>query len=97
MKDRYDYKEAVRITGMVIRKWDPMNLIHEGAPEDEFDQEIAKVVAAASRSKTPYDLASSMSEIFTSSLGTTFSQEDCMFPASKIMAKLRDVKLIAAA
>ena len=97
MKDRRDYEEAFRLAGNVIRKWDPYNLIRQGAPENEFDGEIAKVVAAATRSHTPLELAQSMSQIFTDSLGEKFTPDDCLYPASKIMARLRESKLIAAA
>ena len=45
------YKRALQVVGSVVREWDPYSLIAGGAPEDEFESEIAGVVAQIPRIK----------------------------------------------
>ena len=45
MRTKDDYRRAIEVVAAVIREWDPYGLLRTGAPQDEFDSEIAGVVA----------------------------------------------------
>ena len=98
MKDRRDYEKAIRIVGGVIRAWDPYCLIAEGAPNDEFDGQIAKITARVPRFHSQADVAQAISDVFSRSFGPdTFSATDCSGPAQQILAELGRAKLLPAA
>jgi hypothetical protein len=98
VKDRRQYERAVQIVGYVIHKWDPYGLLASGAPADEFSDEIARIVVAASKAQGPNDLADALSAILSQAFEPhAFTPADCLFHASKIFYRLRDEKLIAAA
>ena len=65
MKSRADYEKALAVVGSVIREWDPYCLLAHGAPLDEFDAEIAKVVMHIPRIRSPQDAASALSTVFS--------------------------------
>ena len=98
MKDRRDYEKALEIIGAIIRAWDPYNLIAEGAPSDEFDDQTAKITA---RSRTFHgidEIAKAISDVFSDSFGPgSFTPVDCFRPAQEIFMELRRAKLLAAA
>jgi hypothetical protein len=51
------YKRALQVVGSVVREWNPYCLLAGGAPADEFDSEIAGVVAQIPRIKTEREAA----------------------------------------
>jgi len=78
MKDKADYELAVQIVDTAIRGWDPYALLAGGAPTDEFDAEIARVVTQIPRVKSPEDAAIAISRVFSSSFDSdTFTFEAC--------------------
>ena len=46
------YKQMFSLVQVVINRWDPYSLLEGGAPEDEFESEIASVVARIKTIKT---------------------------------------------
>jgi hypothetical protein len=99
VKDRRDYEQALEIIGNVVRAWDPYCLIAEGAPPDQFDSEIAKVIARIPSFRSSNDVARALSEIFSESFGPEeqFSVADCSDPAAQIFLELGHAKLLPAA
>ena len=64
MNTKADYKLAFRVVGNVIKKWDPYGLLHSGAPDDEFDHEIAQVVSQIRLIKSPEDATQAIFAVF---------------------------------
>lgn len=69
MRSKSDYKRAVRVVREVVHAWDPYRLIAGGAPDDEFDHEIASVVAQIPRIRSARDASHALSRVFSSSFG----------------------------
>jgi hypothetical protein len=64
MRTRDDYERAIAVTAAILREWDPYCLLEGGAPLDEFDGEIAKVVAQIPRMSNASDAAHAVSQVF---------------------------------
>ena len=97
MKDRSDYEKALGIVGRMIRAWDPYSLIAEGAPADEFDEEIAQVVVQIPHCRDIDDIAKAISDVFSEAFGPdSFTPVNCFRPAQEIYMELRHEKLLAA-
>ena len=58
MLTKGDYKKACDIVRAVIHAWDPYSLLASGCPADEFESEIASVVAQIPRINSETDAAS---------------------------------------
>jgi hypothetical protein len=54
---RQAYKDAVAAVREVVNKFDPMGLLKIGAPEDEYDPEVAGLVRLVMRRETFDDQA----------------------------------------
>lgn len=84
------YREAIAATTAVVNDWDPYGLIAGGAPKDEFEIEVSRVVAGARDVRTPEAMAMVVSEVFSSSFEPDrFSVEACQPVASRLFEKLR--------
>jgi len=95
VKDRRDYEKALEIIGAIIRAWDPYNLINEGAPSDEFDDQIAKITARAPAFYGIDEIALAISDVFSDSFGPgSFTPADCFQPAQEIFMELRRAMLL---
>ncbi len=78
MKTRQDYERALLTIGEIIRAWDPYDLIAEGAPQDEFDAEIAQLTTQIPRIRTVDDAAQAISTVFSEAFGPdNFQVENC--------------------
>ena len=98
MKDRRDYERAIEIIGAVIRAWDPYNLIAEGAPTDEFDDQIARITAKVPTFHRTEEIARVISDVFSASFcPDSFTPTNCFIPAQEIFMELRRAKLLPAA
>ena len=42
---KYKYKRQLSSLAVIINEWDPFCLIDNGAPKDEFDQEVAQILS----------------------------------------------------
>jgi hypothetical protein len=98
VKDRRDYDRAIEIIGAMIRAWDPYSLIAEGAPSDEFDDQIARITAKVPSFHGIDEIAQVISDVFSASFGPgSFTPTDCFIPAQEIFMELRRAKLLPAA
>lgn len=94
MKDRGEYEQALAIVRAAIGAWDPYRLLELGAPLDEFDDEIAKVVARIPKLHTENELAATISEVFSSAFGSeAFAVANCVEPARLAFTGLVNAKL----
>jgi hypothetical protein len=83
------YKRALQVVGSVVREWDPYSLIAGGAPADEFDSEIAGVVAQIPRIKTENEAVLALSRVFSSAFeAERFTPEECTEAGKKLFAAL---------
>lgn len=83
------YKRALQVVGSVVREWDPYSLIAGGAPADEFDSEIAGVVAQIPRIKTEKEAVLALSRVFSSAFeAEQFTPEKCVEAGKKLFAAL---------
>jgi hypothetical protein len=69
MKTREDYDRAVALTRHLVREWDPHALLAGGAPTDEFDDEVARMMARIPRLTSPEDAGRHVADVFTAQFG----------------------------
>ncbi len=75
-----DYKERFNVLRNKINKFDPQGLIGVGAPENEYDSEIQKILTALQGEITPEELAEKIKDIFSKSFNKASGDEvkdDC--------------------
>jgi Domain of unknown function (DUF1871) len=98
MKDtegRAKYQQLWDITAEVIRSWDPYDLIRGGAPRDEFDKEIALVVAQIRDMHSASDATRAISRIFSSSIDeASFTEQECSAVGEQLYVALKARELI---
>jgi hypothetical protein len=89
MKTKQDYKHALEVVRKVVHKWDPLELLAMGCPKDEFDSEIASVVAQIPRIKSRKDASHAISRVFSSAFYPEgFSPTDCDAVGAELFAAL---------
>lgn len=97
MKTRNDYENAIAVVGAVLKDGAPYDLLTAGAPDGEFDSEIAAVVAQIPRINGSNDAVHAVSRVFSSAFDPeTFAPESCSVVGRKLYAALIDAKLIDA-
>jgi hypothetical protein len=93
---RDKYQQMWDVTADVIRQWDPYHLLSGGAPADEFDGEIASVVAQIPSIHSAADAALAVSRVFSSSFERqAFGVDACTEVGKKLFSALSDRGLIA--
>ena len=89
MRSRDDYDAALHIVASVVCSWDPYSLINSGAPIDEFDSEIAQVVALVPSISSPSAAAAALSAVFSAAFEPElFSPAQCSVPGQELFSKL---------
>jgi hypothetical protein len=79
------------VTAGVIKSWDPYELLGGGAPGDEFDHEIASLVAQIPRIHSAADAARAISRIFAASFEAhSFTEEACSGVGERLYAALAE-------
>lgn len=95
MNTRGDYKKAFAIVGNAVRAWDPYSLFAEGAPHDEFDDEIARIVSRIRQFHDAGAVAFALATVFSDAFGSSrFAPADCQTPADRIFNELRNAGLL---
>lgn len=95
MRTRADYDRAFAIVRDAIHAWDPYRLIAGGAPADEWDSEIASVVAQIPRIRSQSDAAHAISRVFSSALEPEgFGPEDCARVGRRLYSSLCEAGLL---
>ena len=81
-----DYKKLFKQVKQLVGKADPLGLLQHGAPSDEYDQEIAKILAHLHTCETVDQLRKSVFAIFLKSFGsdTAGSEQDYQELASAL-------------
>jgi hypothetical protein len=92
---RTKYSHMWDVTAEVIRAWDPYGLLAGGAPHDEFDQEIASLVAQIPRMHSAADAEHAVSRIFSANFeADSFTVEVCSDVGKKLFAALSEQGLV---
>ncbi len=86
---------AAEICRTVINDWDPYRLITNGAPDDEFESEIASIVGQLARIRSKKDAAHVVSRVFSSAFEPEyFDVEACADVGATLFDRLVDSKLV---
>ncbi|HEY1377079.1 MAG TPA: hypothetical protein VGF55_09815 [Gemmataceae bacterium] len=97
MKTRRDYDRAIQAVREVIHRWDPYGLLAGGSPLDEFDAEIAALVAQVPRIRSRADAAHALSRVFSSAFEPErFRPEDCIAAGTELFEALSAAGLLEA-
>jgi hypothetical protein len=92
---RADYKKAFAVVRETINSWDPYNLVGGGAPTDEWESEVASIVAQIPRFFSATDAAHAVSRTFSSAFQHEgFDPESCAGVGSKMYVALVDAGII---
>ena len=87
---KQQYEDLVALVKHVISEWDPYALLASGSPHDEFDSEVASIVAQFPSIKSASDAAHVISRVFSSQFEpTNFTQESCADIGKRLFAALR--------
>lgn len=93
---RTKYQQMWDLTAGIIRDWDPYRLLGGGAPGDEFDREIASLVAQIPRIRSAADATQAVSRIFASSFEAhSFTDETCSEVGKQLYAVLAEQGLLS--
>jgi hypothetical protein len=90
-----DYKRAFDTVRAVIHEWDPYGLLKTGAPEDEFDSEIASIARQIPQIQSSGDATHVVSRVFSSSFeARLFKPESCTEVGEKLYRALAEQSLL---
>ena len=97
MKSRDDYDRAIVLTRALVHAWDPGKLLAGGAPRDEFDDEIARLVARIPKIGSADDAGRQVGEVFTAQFGRgVLSVEESARAGERWYAALGEAGLLVA-
>jgi hypothetical protein len=95
LKTKQDYWRAFRVVKRVIDKWDPYYLIGSGAPLDEFEPEVYRILPLLQTILSEADAARAVSEVFSEQFEPEyFTPEQCGKVGSELFEELRREGLI---
>jgi hypothetical protein len=95
MKTREEYENAFRILRTAVASWDPLGLLGGGAPEDEWDREIALLLPKIQRAKSPADVAHELAAVFSESTeDASISIKETTDVATNIFLQLKAGRLL---
>ena len=90
-----DYEAARSIVRSVIHGWDPYSLLAGGAPHDEWDDEIVRVVARVPEIEAAPDAARVVSEVFSTAFHPDeFSTTECTEVGQRLYHQLAESGLL---
>jgi hypothetical protein len=92
MRTRADYDRAFAAVREVIHRWDPYGLIKSGAPDDEWNSEIASVVAQIPHIKSENDAAQAISRVFSQAFQPEgFALPDCSDVGRQLLSAIQNL------
>ena len=88
-----NYKVLFDAVKRVIDSWDPMALLKNGAPGDEYGSEVAQVVARIKEIRSEVDAALVLSEVMNMAFDTkVFTSDSCAETGKSIFEKIEGDK-----
>jgi hypothetical protein len=95
LRNRADYERAFAVVRSAINAWDPYGLVGGGAPPDEWDSEVASIVAQIPRIASPRDAAHAVARTFAGALQHKgFSPAECEAVGAQLFQDLVDAKIL---
>ena len=95
MQSRAEYDRTITLVRNVVYEWDPYMLIDTGAPSDEWDREIAFIVAEVPRIKSPEDATDTVSRVFSVAFQPEgFGLADCEDVGRRLFNALHDAGIV---
>ncbi len=89
------YKQTTSVVREVVHGWDPYGLLAGGCPEDEFDSEIASIVAQVARIRGEQDAVHCVSRVFSSAFEPgPFGVTDCQQVGTRLFQRLAEEGLL---
>lgn len=73
-----------------VKRWDPFGLVAGGAPDDEFNIEVARIQKGLPLIESPEGLAETIQTVFLKSFNNKFPLDDCMQVADKIWNRINE-------
>jgi hypothetical protein len=96
MTTRADYDSAIDIVGAVINAWDPGALLASGAPRDEFDMEIARLVTRIPHICSSAEASREVAAVFSHYFGPEqFSVDSCSEVGARLFDALQNAQLLS--
>jgi|SRR5688572_7250886 len=95
MHTRAQYEQAFALIRDVISSWDPYCLVASGAPQDEFDGEIARILARLRGAKSGTDVAEAISIVFSEAFGESFDVGSCTEVGRQIYSRMAVAGLLS--
>ncbi len=84
------YRELSALVREVVIEWNPYDLLGRGAATDEFDSEIAHIVAQVRKIQSEADATSVVSGVFSAAFEPqSFTVEACAAVGERLFARLR--------
>lgn len=95
MVDRTQSKRMAAVVRNVIREWDPQGLFAMGAPEDEHDGAILRIVGRIPEIRTEQDATLILyEECISAKARKKIGSEKFVNEGQKLFAALKEAKLI---
>jgi hypothetical protein len=96
LKTRTDYDRAFEVVKSVIDAWDPYSLLAGGAPPDEFELEVGKLLPRIEHIHTPEDAVREVVSVFGQCFDRKeFTPESCADVGARLYSKLEAAGLLA--
>ena len=96
MKTEQDYDKAFQIVKEAVHAWDPYRLIELGAPDDEYDSDIASLLTYLPKVSNEEDFRRAVSNVFGESFGQeAFTEDHCTDFAQKLFCELKNDGLLS--
>jgi hypothetical protein len=70
MRDRHQYDLAFALVREAVAQWDPLGLIGGGAPADEWDAEVARLLPRLQRARSVEEAGAAVTAVFGQALGS---------------------------
>ena len=86
----YDFKQQFKKARNLFNEWDPMDLISSGAPEDEYDPYVYKLLSCLNRNMSETETAEVLSKEFTKMFSEKFTAEQFMVFVKDAISQIKE-------
>ena len=80
-----NFKEILSKTRKQFNEWDPLGLIKNGAPEDEYDRYTYKLISCMEGNKSIDETSKIIAKELSNMFSTDITPDDCSAFINKIM------------
>jgi hypothetical protein len=97
MRDRHQYDLAFALVREAVAQWDPLGLIGGGAPADEWDAEVARLLPRLERARSPEEAGAAVTAVFGETLRDSAPDEaSCVRFGRELHSRLTSAGLLDA-